>query len=604
MRKMMFQIAFLAALCVCLTATAIAAPGDDTDFFSDPVYEAGDFTDLVNATKAMIRQYEDIDSLDGGAYSSARLIVSANAEPPRLSQYSPAQVVVDTNHNYLIQFFTSEEAEAYAEFLEKGNYSTVNYVQPDMLLQAIGANPVSPGGNSWGVSATKADAYAQDLIERGVSASVTVAVVDTGVDSSHPFLAGRVLSGYDMVDNDATPQDGNGHGTHVSGTVGDCTPGLDVKILPVRVLDNSGSGYDSVVGLGIEYAADNGANVINLSLGGPGHSSNIDSKISYAISKNVTVVVAAGNESDDTKNHCPAHNVDCITVAAVDINKKQAYFSNYGDAVDIAAPGVDIKSCIPGGKYASWDGTSMATPHVAAAAAMLLYENQSLKPAEVEETLRSAAQDLGDPGWDRKYGAGFLSLEAFLDGPETPPSPPEDDDIIFEDVPKDAYFYDAVYWATKQRITEGATKKTFSPYNPCTTAQILTFMWRADGSPQPESDNVDNTGGYFDNALEWAFGKGMLEENRVSSISVTASGSACTRAEAMTYMWHYEGRPKSGNNPFSDVPNNTYYAQAVCWAVQEGITKGTTETTFSPNNSCTRAQIVTFLYRYYVERNA
>ena len=155
-----------------------------------------------------------------------------------------------------------------------------------------------------------------------------VAVVDTGVDSTHPFLKGRILSGYNLVDGDNTQQDGHGHGTHVSGTIVDCTPGLDISIIPVRVLNDNGSGYDSVIGLGIRYAVDQGANVINLSLGGYGHSENIGEQIDYAISKNVTVVVAAGNESDNTELYCPAHNTKCITVAAVDINKNQAYFSN------------------------------------------------------------------------------------------------------------------------------------------------------------------------------------------------------------------------------------------------------------------------------------
>ena len=266
---------------------------------------------------------------------------------------------------------------------------------------------------SWGVSGTHADAYADDLKSRNKTSAVKVAVVDTGVDSTHKFLKGRVKSGYDFIDNDIKPSDGNGHGTHVSGTIVDCTPGLNVQIIPVRVLGNDGSGTTLTVGEGVRFAADHGADVINLSLGG-GHSNYLDECIQYAIKHNVTVVVAAGNEHANTRYACPAHIAKCITVSAVDQSKERAYFSNYGEAVDIAAPGVGIKSCIPGNKYATWNGTSMATPHVAAAAAMILLDNPGLSPNQVESKLRSAATDIGASGWDEYYGAGYLNLNPFV----------------------------------------------------------------------------------------------------------------------------------------------------------------------------------------------
>ena len=591
-------IALILCLLLCFPAAAsdftIAVPGgrESTENpFPDPVYEAIDFASFVTATKNLLSMYESIDSTVGGEYASARLIVSAKKALPDLSGYHVAQILVDASYNYLIQFTNPEDAEACDAYLD--TLSDVNFSEPDKEVSlpepekgAAGAESTEASAehNSWGVEATKTGEYAAYLKSHGVNAEITVAVVDTGADNSHPFLAGRLTDGYDLVDDDATPQDGNGHGTHVSGTVVDCTTDLNINIMPVRVLNNKGSGSDSVVGLGIQYAVDHGANVINMSLGGFGHSEYIDSQIRYAVSKNVVVVVAAGNDNQDTKYYCPAGDTECVTVAAVDKSKSKASFSNYGEAVDIAAPGVDIKSSIPGGKYDSWAGTSMATPHVAAAAALLLYENRSQTPAQIEKKLRDAAEDLGNSGWDRYYGAGFLDMSDFM---TTEPKPP------FDDIDPDAYYYDAVMWAVEQGITKGKTDTKFAPHDTCTTKQILTFMWRADGSPQPQS--IAASSNDFGKALAWA------SDTEISTSVAAANEEACTRSAAMTYMWSHASRPTAGNNPFDDVENNTYYAQAVCWAVKQGITNGTTATTFSPDNPCTRAQIMTFLYRYYVK---
>lgn len=370
--------------------------------------------EFAGAAAAMIRRYEGQVSTDGesGGYGSARLIVGSDGLLPDLSQFKVAQMIMDEENHYLIQFTSSGDAERCAEYLEA--LPGVRYAEADAKITIdVSEGELAGDSYSWGVSAIQADVFAGELRKRGLASTVTAAVVDTGVDSGHRFLMERMLPGYDFVDGDASPQDGNSHGTHVAGTIVDCTPDLNVKILPVRVLDNGGSGYQSVVGQGIRYAADHGADVINLSLGG-GHSDYIDSAVSYAVGKGVTVVVAAGNDNEDTRYHCPAHIVGCITVAAVNSSKEKAYFSNYGDAVDIAAPGVSIRSSVPNGGYGYKSGTSMAAPHAAAAAALLLYENSGRTPAQIEAEIRAAAIDLGSAGWDRYYGAGFLSLEKFI----------------------------------------------------------------------------------------------------------------------------------------------------------------------------------------------
>ena len=164
----------------------------------------------------------------------------------------------------------------------------------------------------------------------------------------------------------------------------------------------------------------------------------------------------------------------------------------------------------------------------------------------------------------------------------------------FGDVPSGAYFADAVNWAVKQKITSGTTDRTFSPYQTCTTAQILTFLWRAAGSPEPAGENpfadVDESA-YYCKAALWAAEQGLISGTRFQG------GSPCTRAQTVTYLWKLAGSPAAGGAAFTDVPAGTDQAQAAAWALSKGVTNGTTAATFAPDNTCTRAQIVTFLYR-------
>ena len=167
----------------------------------------------------------------------------------------------------------------------------------------------------------------------------------------------------------------------------------------------------------------------------------------------------------------------------------------------------------------------------------------------------------------------------------------------FTDVSPGQYFYDPVMWAVGREITNGTTATTFSPQNTCSRNHILTFLWRANGSPaaigNPFTDvNPDTT---FGKAALWAAEKGLVSGTRFNG------DNPCTRAEAVTYLWKLAGRPAAGRSAFTDVPSNADYAQAVSWAVERGITKGTSDTTFEPSKICTRGQIVTFLYRTYVE---
>ncbi len=256
-----------------------------------------------------------------------------------------------------------------------------------------------------------------DAWELARGTGVTIAVVDTGVDYIHPDLAGHVTLGHDFVDDDDDPMDVQGHGTHVSGIaaasaddgygVAGIAPGA--QILAVRVLDDDGEGNYSQVAKGIAYAADHGAKVINLSLGGPDKSELLRSAIDYATAKGAVVTCASGNESSDELGY-PARYDSCVSVGATDINDEHADFSNVGAGLDIAAPGVGILSSTMGASFDSWDGTSMASPQVAGVAALLA--SQGLGRRAIVDTMLGTAHDLGKSGYDTTFGAGRLDAAA------------------------------------------------------------------------------------------------------------------------------------------------------------------------------------------------
>ena len=393
----------------------------------------------TNALAQMLQDYHETGEIafneDGEAadkYAFSRLIVrsqNALSNDDNAPDDLPAiqRQLSDNEGHTILQFASPEDAKKYEDYLRKyiPENTDDNYVTPDEPVrlpkdpEGIQSNgdDIDASSLSWGVSAIHADLYAKDLVKRGINNKVIVAVVDTGVDYNHEFLQGRTVSGYDYVDNDKDPMDKHYHGTHVAGTVVDCTPGLtNLKIMPVRVLDQNGSGSYLNVSLGIRYAADNGADVINMSLGGgAGNCSVIDEAVDYAVSKKVIVVVAAGNDSNDASKHCPAHIAKCITVSAVDSKLKGASFTNYGNGVDIAAPGVGIKSSVPAskGNYKELNGTSMATPHVAACAAMLRDEFPNFMAEDVEKSLKNNKQV--PSGWNTKYGPGVVDMAAYVD---------------------------------------------------------------------------------------------------------------------------------------------------------------------------------------------
>jgi thermitase len=340
------------------------------------------------------------------------------------------QVVSPTDSRQTSELITQYKASGQVEYAEP------NYIAKALLV------PNDPYyGSQWNLQ--KVDGATAWDSARGDGA--TVAVIDTGVWASHPDLSGEVLTGYDFVSSDNDATDDHGHGTHVAGTiaavtnngVGVASIGYHGSILPIKVLNSEGYGTYADVASGIIYAADNGASIINMSLGGSSSSITLQNAVNYAIGRGVMIVAAAGNDGSDAPLY-PAACDGVLAISATDSSDNLASFSNYGSNIFVGAPGVGILSTYLNNSYVSMSGTSMATPHVAgllelaesyAAAASL-----TLTDAQLVADIKASSDKVGSygydaNGWNQYFGYGRINaykLIQVMNGltPSTTPTPP------------------------------------------------------------------------------------------------------------------------------------------------------------------------------------
>ena len=304
----------------------------------------------------------------------------------------------------------------------QANYQQENKVIAESLsndsaeLVTESLSNYSLGYMSWGVKHMGLDKLQKKFENSGKKLpEVRVAVMDTGIKKSNRYLQGRYTDdGYNFVDNNTNVDDDQYHGTEVSGIIADATTS-NVKILPIKVMDKNGDGKMADTAKGIYYALDHGADVINLSLSGDDKNHtyhSLDDAIAEAISRNVIVVVAAGNQDTDASLRYPANKDNVITITAVNKSNKLGLLANYGSVIDFALPGMSILA--PHKSIMMLDsGTSMATPHAAAAAALLKTWDKSINQEEVREIFKEYAIDLGDKGFDDTYGWGMVNLGDF-----------------------------------------------------------------------------------------------------------------------------------------------------------------------------------------------
>ena len=313
-------------------------------------------------------------------------------------------------------------------------YAEPNYVVrlvEDGSLAAVSVNDPKTAGQYSLDQMRVRDAWSLSTGGSGV-----IAVLDTGVQANHRDLVGRVLPGYDFVNNDSNAADDNAHGTWVAGIIGaNANDGYGIagiswtdKILPVKIMNSAGSGDAADLTSGIIWAADHGATVINMSVGGFPATQYVQDAINYAWNKGVVLVGAAGNNGVQ-EDFFPAAFTNVVSVSATQVNDEFANWSSYGPKVDVSAPGASVQTtnctvCTYGG-HDTWgdhtyiSGTSFATPNVAGVLALIRARYPAYTPAQVVTRLNATVDDLGYPGFDVRYGGGRVNAHRALGGSVT-----------------------------------------------------------------------------------------------------------------------------------------------------------------------------------------
>ncbi len=428
----------------------------------------------VRAARPLLQAHADQLVPESHAAALARQQAMAARFAAREGRAPQGAAAPDLTRIYVLDVRARRDLDAVAHAYAAD--PAVEYCEPDILVQTAFTpnDPYFASSNSWGQGYD--DLWGTKKIQAPAAwdtthgAGVTVAVVDTGADYTHPDIAGNIwtnageipnngidddgngyvddVHGWNFVANDSDPMDDNLHGTHVSGTIaavgnngiGVVGVAFESRVMPVKALDAFGYGALSALAEAITYAVDNGADVINASWGGQGSSSVISDTIAYAHAHGVVFVAAAGNSAEDTVGFFPADDPNAVTVAATTHLDTLAPFSNFGWKLDVAAPGGGdgppplekytpeqsvlsllsshvntstfyswVPSVTVGQRYLRLAGTSMAAPHVSATAALVLSLHPSFSVEQVRQVLRSTADDLGDPGPDSTFGYGRIN---------------------------------------------------------------------------------------------------------------------------------------------------------------------------------------------------
>lgn len=461
------------------------------------------------------------------------------------------------------------------------------------------------GGRTMGFTTLRHQA--QLLLPAG--SSVTVAVIDTGADCTHAMLRGRVSAcSYDFANATADVTDINGHGTATAGLVADLTPDA-VNVMVLRVYDDDNMSKASRVLTALEYALENGATVVNLSLGWTNAIEKgytfLNSVLTQAYASGVVVVAAAGNrsQSNPTGNAddvYPANQEAVLTVSGVDRSRSfDSSYSSAGTSVDLCAPGSSVVVAAPGGGTSVRSGTSFAAPHIAAAAACVQAAQPGLSAAGVRQMLYRYADDLGDPGRDDEYGYGLPVLTQYFHDRLCPGQ-------RFRDMPaSDAWSHEGLDYCIAAGLMSGTSEAAVSPDMLATRAQIVQLLWAAAGKPEttgtlPFTDVSPDA--WFYSAVRWAYRTGLVSGTSETTFDPNAP---IRRQDFALILYMQSGSPAmvgSTLKGFSDAAQVSGYAYAaLTWAVEQGLISGVgTEegTLLMPRGYASRAQVATILMAY------
>jgi len=482
---------------------------------------------------------------------------------------------------------------------------------------------------------------------------VVVAILDTGVSLGGVDLdCHAFVSPYNAIDDTSglvAATDDHGHGTHVAGTVAQCTNNgvgvagvaFDASLMPVKVLNSSGSGPMSHLARGIAWAHNHGADVINLSLGCAGCASTmVDDAIEAAVADGVVIVAASGNHDDNVVNpgvSYPANHPDVIAVGATDYNNLRSPYSNRGSALDLVAPGGDVDQDANGDTFVDgvlqesffdgpWgfyfsDGTSMAAPHVSGAVALLLAARPDFDRGSVEGVLEETALDLGPSGFDSSYGHGFLQIHAALTFDLVAPVWDKDSEVVVDDFGHDRL---SVSWGPASdnegviayRVTVGgAVVSTQSGRQLTVTGLQPGAVYRFEVEARDAVGNwsdplvanlhtarsfFDTVGHLYHHDIEWLSGMDVTRGCNPPVNDLFCPDDPVTRAQMAAFLVRALGLRAETHPGFVDVSSSSTFVNDIGKLATAEITRGCNppgNDRFCPDDSVTRAQMAAFLVR-------
>src|ERR1035437_65645 len=367
------------------------------------------------------------------AHVPGRVIVQerTGADPDRvlrafLMQGTMAMRRIPQLGHHVLQIPEERVDRAIQNLLDTGLFS---FVERDGVATVAGVPNDAYFASQWHLATIQAPSAWNSSVG---SAAQPIAIIDSGVDATHPDLSPRIMAGWNFLSGNTDTHDQMGHGSAVAGTLGAATNNLigvagvtwANPIMPLVVVDSTGYASYSNIASAITYAADHGARIVNISISGTSPSSALQSAVNYAWNKGTVVFAAAGNSSNSTLNY-PAACDNVVAVSATDMNDTLASFSNYGSWIDLSAPGNNILTTVSGGGYGTWWGTSFASPIAAGVSALALAVRPSLSASALVSLLETNSDDLGVPGFDPSFGWGrvnaYKAVGAALSGSVYPP---------------------------------------------------------------------------------------------------------------------------------------------------------------------------------------
>ncbi len=434
--------------------------------------------------------------------------------------------------------------------------------------------------------------------------AVRVAVIDTGISTA--AIAQKNLDvGRNYILPNTSTEDTMGHGTAVAAIIAGSdaagATGLCPEAVLVPLVYYSKTGDDKAVKGDLPMLAQiirdavdvYGCRIINISSGARVDTPALRDAVAWAEQRGVLVISCAGNDGDGTAYYPGAFPTVLCAGTVNTAGDGPALFSNTHRSVDVLAPGIKLKTANPKGEAVTANGTSFSTAWVTGIAASLLTADPTLTPYQLRQMICNTARDICSDGYDEQSGWGIVDLPAAMAKLQADQGKP----LPFNDVARDAYYRDAVEWALKNGITGGTSSTTFSPDMACTRAQTVTFLWRAAGYPEPRitknpfSDVAETD--FFYKAVLWAVERGITSGTSGTAFSPHAP---CNEAQIITFLWRTKNRPNAaGHSELASGLGEYYYTDAVAWADTYGLFAAA-QTDFVPMQEATRANIVVYLY--------